>query len=145
MFLFIQHIHCPTIAFLDFSKAFDSVSYSHLIRRLDQSGIKGPLLQWFTSYLTDRMHRDPYLGLLCLPYLSTIYCRVLCYSSNLALFADDAKCFHTIRSVSDCEWSDEGNLVFNSDKCSLCSVTRKSEPITYDYTMGTKPLISVDA
>ena len=70
------------IAFLDFSKAFNSVSLSHLIRRLDQSGIKDPLLQWFTSYLTGRMHRDPYLGLLCLPYLSTI-CRVLCLTQVL--------------------------------------------------------------
>ena len=40
--------------------------------------------------------------------------RSLSHSSTLALFADDAKCFHTIRAVSDCEWSDEGKLVFNS-------------------------------
>ena len=69
--------------------------------------------------------------------------RALSHSSTLALFADDAKCFHTIRAVSDCEWSDEGKLVFNSDKCSLCSVTRKRGPITYDFTMGTKTLIRV--
>ena len=32
------------VAFLYFSKAFDSVSHSHLIRKLDQSELKGPLL-----------------------------------------------------------------------------------------------------
>ena len=79
----------------------------------------------------------------------------LSHSSTLALFADNAKGFCTIRSFSDCEslqsdidnlveWSDEWNLVFDTDECSLCSVTRKREPITYDYTMETKTLIRVD-
>ena len=79
----------------------------------------------------------------------------LCHSSTLALFADNAKGFRTIRSVSDCEslqsdidnlveWSDEWNPVFDTDECSLCSVTRKHKPVTYDYTMGTKTLIRVD-
>ena len=73
----------------------------------------------------------------------------------LALFADNAKGFRIIRSVSECEslqsdidnlveWSDEWNPVFDTDECSLCSVTRKHEPVTYDYTMGTKTLIRVD-
>ena len=37
------------VAFLDFSKTFDSVSHAHPIRELDQSGIKGPLLHWLIS------------------------------------------------------------------------------------------------
>ena len=45
------------VAFLDFSEAFDSVSHPHLISKLDQIGIKGPLLQWFTSYLDNRVQR----------------------------------------------------------------------------------------
>ena len=45
------------VAFLDFSKAFDSVSHPHLISKLDQIGIKGPLLQWFTSYVDNRVQR----------------------------------------------------------------------------------------
>ena len=63
--------------------------------------------------------------------------------------------FHIIRSFSDCEslqsdienlveWSDEWKLVFDTDECLLCSVTRKHGPITYDYTMGTKTWIRVD-
>lgn len=45
------------VAFLDFSKAFDSVSRAHLIKKLDQSGIKAPLLNWFISYLGNRLRR----------------------------------------------------------------------------------------
>ena len=128
----IDTVHCiarstvqgrqTDIAFLDFSKAFDSVLHSHLIRKLDHSGMKGPLLQWFTSYLTDRMQcvvidgkHSGWLsvtsgvpqGSLLGPafFVSCIndIPRDLSHSSSLALFVDDVKCFHTTRTVSDCE------------------------------------------
>ena len=53
----IDHGEQTDVAFLDFSKAIDSVSHAHLIRKLDQSGIKGPLLHWFSSYLDKRLQR----------------------------------------------------------------------------------------
>ena len=43
------------IVFLDISKAFDKVWHKGLIYKLQKCGIKGPLLQWFKHYLTDRM------------------------------------------------------------------------------------------
>ena len=64
---------------------------------------------------------------------------------TLALFADDAKCFCTIRSASNCvvlfqgdidnlvDWSDVWKMAFNMDKCSLCTIMRKCNPIIYDY------------
>ena len=36
-----DHGEQTDVAFLDFSKAYDSVSHAHLITKLDQSGIKG--------------------------------------------------------------------------------------------------------
>ena len=39
--------------FLDISKAFDSVDHK-LLYKLDSLGIHGIVLQWFTSYLSDR-------------------------------------------------------------------------------------------
>ena len=76
--------------------------------------------------------------------------------STLALFADDAKCFRTIRSASDCvlfqgdidnlvDWSDVWKMAFNMDKCSLCTITRKRNPIIYDYIMSGKALKRVEA
>ena len=43
--------------FLDYSKAFDFVSCNCLLRELFAVGVRGNLLSWFRSYLTDRWHR----------------------------------------------------------------------------------------
>ena len=42
---------------LDWSKAFDSVSLNCRFRELYGTGIRGNLLSWFESYLTDRFHK----------------------------------------------------------------------------------------
>ena len=39
--------------FLDYSKAFDSVSFNCLLKELFDVGVRGNLLSWFRSYLRD--------------------------------------------------------------------------------------------
>jgi hypothetical protein len=43
--------------YLDFSKAFDSVSHSKLLFKLSKYGINGHLLNWLKSFLTDRQQQ----------------------------------------------------------------------------------------
>ena len=61
----VNHLFCQAIdrgnevrvIFLDISKAFDKVWHKGLLYKLYLSGISGPLLSWFNSYLQDRKQR----------------------------------------------------------------------------------------
>ena len=45
----------PVLALLDFSSAFDTIDHSILVHRLHTDfGFSETVLQWFSSYLTDR-------------------------------------------------------------------------------------------
>lgn len=46
----------PVIAvFFDMSKAFDFVSHQRLLQKCELLGLRGPVLSWISSYLTDRV------------------------------------------------------------------------------------------
>ena len=42
------------VIYLDFRKAFDSVSHTKLLHKLQSYGINGTLLQWYRAYLVSR-------------------------------------------------------------------------------------------
>ena len=50
--------------FLDFKKAFDTVSHSILLKKLKAFGINGTSYKWFTSYLSDRKQQVDVNGVL---------------------------------------------------------------------------------
>jgi len=45
------------VAYIDFSKAFDSVSHTKLLAKLNAYGIRGNVLSWLEAYFEKRTHR----------------------------------------------------------------------------------------
>ena len=57
MFLALNKGSISVLALLDFSSAFDTIDHSILVHHLHTDfGITNTVLQWFSSYLTDRTH-----------------------------------------------------------------------------------------
>ena len=132
--------------FLDFSKAFDTVNHSILIKKIEQYGIRGIPLQLFTSYLTNRQQYTALgntvssrqvvtcgipLGSLLGPVLFLIYINDLPNCSSLLtfrIFADDTNVFASARDLKTLEqlintelknvkiWCDANNLSINFSK-----------------------------
>ena len=132
--------------FLDLSKAFDTVNHSILLKKLEYYGIRGISLDWFKSYVTNRMQFVQYKnakseileikcgvpqGSVLGPLLFIIYINDLhkCLEKAKALlFADDTTlymtCENKIRLFSDmrCElnklivWFQVNKLSLNLSK-----------------------------
>ena len=99
------------IIYLDFPKAFDSVCHQKFLSKLLYFGIDGTLLKWFESYLSARKQRvvingsyssrsevksGVIQGSILGPVLFLMFVNDMpevLRSSNLAMFADDSKCF----------------------------------------------------
>ena len=138
--------------FLDFSKAFDTVNHQILLKKMQNYGIRGLPLNWFTSYLTNRQQyvslgnvesskqtmvcgipQGSSLG----PLLFLLYINDLPNSSNLLscrIFADDTNVFVSSKNASNLEtlvntelgkikeWCDINKLSINFKKTNFMIV-----------------------
>ena len=57
LFLSLNKGNISVLALLDFSSAFDTIDHTIIVHRLHTDfGFTDTVLQWFSSYLTDRIH-----------------------------------------------------------------------------------------
>ena len=159
-------------AYIDFAKAFDSVSHPKLLHKLKFLGIGGPLLKWVECFLTDRRQCvkvgnslsfwSPVLsgipqGSVIGPLLFLAYINDLRFVSScpMFIFADDAKCVTTIKTLEDCvlfqkvldcifDWSNTWQLPLSINNCNVISFYLNSEPIIFTYQMGGQPILRVE-
>ena len=131
--------------YLDFAKAFDKVDHQILLQKIYAYGIRGKVLSWITSYLSDRTQTvvingkksnpAPVIsgvpqGTVLGPILFLIYINDLhsCVKhSFLSSFADDTRILKEINKVTDVnhlqadldevvQWSKRNNMKLHTDK-----------------------------
>jgi len=152
------------ILIMDFSKAFDKVSHSLLLHKLDHYGIRGATNRWIKAFLTNRTQsfvlegeqsdtvpvesgvpQGSVLGP-CL-FLSYINDLPTSLHSTVRLFADDTIIYLTISNTKDCnllqedlnklsQWEKKWKMAFHPDKCQVLTISRKKTTIKHDYTLN---------
>ena len=134
-------------------------------------GIRGHLKRWLTNWLVHReqsvvvdgassslvsVSSGVPQGTVSGPLMFLLYINDIgnnC-SSTLRLFADDTILYSVIESTSDSEhllsdlytielWSQKWLMQFNPSKCFVMMITRKREPVIYDYKLMGHTLQSV--
>ena len=160
------------MAILDFSKAFYKVAHARLIHKLDFYGIRGTLLHWINSFLTNHTqqvvvsgdHSSPCLvtsgvpqrsvlgPVLLLMYVNDITENI---QSQMRSFADDCLIYHTVTSTQDhtilqddlnalTTWANAWQMEFNVSKCKILQISIRNRHI-YSYSMNGITLESVDS
>ena len=153
------------VIYMDFKKAFDSVSHNALLSKLQGFGITGNLQNWLTTYLKTRTQcvriGDTYSnycvvlsgvpqGSILGPLLFSIFINDIPSSFKHSihfLFADDTKSLKAIHSSKDIEdlqadldsvsfWSTNWKLFFNENKFVHLCYWAGSPDVTPTYTIN---------
>ena len=147
------------IVYIDFQKAFDTVSHQKLLNKLEGYGICGDLLAWLTAFLSNRTQvvsingctsdtvsitsgvpqgsvLGPTLFLLFINDIDEIFCGT---NVCMKLFADDAKLYSSfdnfpcdLQSVCDKLkiWADKWQMRIAFNKCTVQRISNRDNLIT---------------
>ena len=131
--------------YLDFAKAFDKVDHSLVLKKLSLLGIRGKILEWIKSFLTNRTQRVMVNGFLSEPahvisgvpqgsVLGPLLFLILIEdidkdiaTSFISSFADDTRLSRATYGVGDAsalqtdlekvyQWAIDNNMMFNGKK-----------------------------
>jgi len=145
------------VAYIDFSRAFDSVSHAKLLHKLKSYGIDGVLLEWIADFLSERIHctrvgnamssfrfiRSGVVQGSCLgPLLFIIFINditdIFTTGITCKLYADDVKVYTEVKSDDDLccfqdyldsvhHWSVVWQLSVSSRKCCTVDIGKRSD------------------
>ena len=150
--------------YTDFTKAFDKVDHGRLIGKLKGNRLNSKLIDWFSSYLSDRSQRIVIgrsssnsirqtsgvpQGSILGPLLFLIFINDLLSSLSAGSglgFADDLKVFRSIVTEDDCRllqddldlverWCVTNRMGLNHKKCAIMSITHSHSKIEFPYVL----------
>jgi hypothetical protein len=158
--------------FLDFKKAFDTVSHTKLIQKLIAYAINEKVVNWIKSLLENRTQRVALDGILSDeveitsgvpqgsvlgPILFLIYINDIVDNvrSKVRLFADDTLLYRQITSDEDSiilqndlkvisTWCEDWQLDLNLKKCVAMNFTRSTNINSSQYNISGIPLETVN-
>lgn len=160
--------------FLDFSKAFDRVSHSKLLLKLNRILGNKQILTWLSNYFQGRSQfvqvkesrssSAPVLsgvpqGSVLGPLLFLLFINDLTSSSPLVsfrFFADDLVMFSEVKNIEDqkvmnrclqsvLNWCMQWQMTLNPSKCVSMTITRKRNPLSFVYQLNDSPLEQVSS
>ena len=150
---------------MDFRKAFDAVPHKRLINKLKGYNINGQILNWITSFLSERSQfvkinnsasnklnvtsgvpQGSVLG----PTLFIYFINDLpttCLNTKMKIFADDTKVYNEINGDKDVEqlqnaidsmyeWTQKWLLNFNKEKCKVLHLGKNNPKNKYHIGTG---------
>jgi hypothetical protein len=144
---------------MDFSKAFDKVSHSLLVHKLQHYGIQGKTNRWIKSFLSGRTQcvlvegeKSSFIDVksgvpqglgssLFLFYINDMPDDI---KSTVRLFADDMTVYLTVSSFDitlqeDLDklaiWEVKWMMKFHPDKCQVLAITKKKTLIKKNYNL----------
>lgn len=157
------------VLYTDFRKAFDRVSHSRLIKKLNAIGVHSVLLEWIRSYLVGRIQyvrigesqsetfsvssgvpQGSHLGPLLFILFMNDVPRIFEFSKCL-MYADDLKIFRSINCIQDATrlqfdleslaaWCNVNRMELNVAKCKCMSFYRKRDPLVFEYKLHDESL-----
>ena len=157
------------VIYADFSKAFDRLDHTILIRKLAEFGFSVELCTFFWSYLRGRssfvescnfcstnfeITSGVPQGSVVGPFLFNIFINdiVKDIKSSALLYADDLKLYRRITCHQDClelqsdlnkifNWCKSNCLSLNNKKCYILSFSLAKQIIEYDYNVNNVSLL----